>query len=230
MGYSKSPFTVNKHRPHIAGLAEGKAVRWGAPFPDNVDAWGWAYKVRECLHIIKRYPAKFPDFHRFASRYTVEVLDDTTVQATLAESPVMEQAVTIGHETPIHGLQTASTLALTIPGCRSAMEIINHWLKVQPSSEKLHYPEAQLSDDELRKLVRWAANIQPPWMVLQAKGTNSITLMKEDPTVPAGARVTFNDPAPVIPVVPTESEVPPRPFESMEAGPYTGETRGRIKG
>lgn len=195
MGYSKSPSTVNKIRDQLGSLETGRDQFWIAPFwvnGEKLSAFQWAYKLREALHIIRKHPGKFPELSRFAGRYTIEQPSENQVQAIIKStgSQVTEQAVQAG-ETPIH-METASTLPLSIVGVKSVMEIINHFLKIQPNSEPLHYPDASLPEEDLRRLVKFAKAQTPPWMVIQAKGTNSITLMKEDPTVPPEARVSFD--------------------------------------
>lgn len=196
MGYSKSPSTVNKIRAYIAPVfSRGRSYTWKAPFLINgekLTAFQWAYRLREARAIIVDNPTKFPEFAGYAKRFTIEQISDTEVQARIKSegSQVNEAAVTAG-ETPVH-METASLVPMTIAGVTSVMEIINHFLQAQPTGEPFHYPDANLPEDDMRKLVKFALSRTPRWMVLQARGTNSLTLMKEDPSVPAGARVSFD--------------------------------------
>lgn len=193
MAYSRSESTLIKILPELAPLEAGRTHRW-----DTVPgrAWWKAGKIREALHIARNiFPSKYPRLATAAQHYTVEVLNDHTVQARpTANTPAT--AIGTGEEavgtetpaigvTPIHGLEPATSVPRTIVGMRSASDIINYWLQAQPTNDKLVFTECLLPDSELDMLARWASYRTPRWMVVVSSSIGVITLSPYQPGIPA---------------------------------------------
>lgn len=193
MAYSRSAATVEKILPHLAPIIEGRTHKWDVP---SGRAWWWAGKVREAFHIARTiYPNKYPRLAVAASHYTVEVLDDHTVQARpTANTPataigtgegLVETETSRSDVTPIHGLEIAGGVPRTIVGMRTATDIISFWLQAQPTNDKLVFTDTRLDDTELDQLARWANARAPRWMVVVSRNEGIVTLSPFQPGIPA---------------------------------------------
>lgn len=181
MAYSRSPVSVIRIENDLRALEEGRGCTWHRPLGDVTS---WAYKVRQALYIARRHhPGRFPKLARYANDYTIEIVDDYTVQARItsnkgirSEAPTSEASPEPSTSTPVHGLEVAGK-PRTIVGVRSLTDIISHWLHTQPSNDPLHFPDAQLSEKDLAGLYTWAQSRPIPWGIIRPAGTNALTLM-----------------------------------------------------
>ena len=200
MGYSRNPKVLEGILPQLEPLTRGRPCAWTVePGPDRMGASRWAYTVRQGLYIASQHPARFPQLAAVASRFTIEIVDDHTVQARVRRN---QHAVVETHDlgvtpiqdaTPIQGLEDASGMDIpqSVVGPSTAREIIVHWLRVQntqPSSTAMQFPDATLDDAEMDTLARWAAKRTPRWIVVRQPGTNAVILSPDQPSIPAGVR------------------------------------------
>jgi hypothetical protein len=192
MGYSTSPRTLERILDKLAPLAEGKSTRWETA-PGQAERW--AYRVREALSIALLYPDRFPALAKHASHYTVEVVAGNAVQAVYAANTAEVAVVQHVEPVPRQGQTVHSKpgAPIVVAGVRTAFDIIDYWLRAQPTNDPLRFPDALLDAEELDRLAAWANTLTPRWMVLKAQHEDAITLMKHDPRVPEGAR--WNPPA-----------------------------------
>jgi hypothetical protein len=186
MGYAKSSATMRRMFPALQPLAEGKPCEWDRP---SGDADVWAYKLREALFISRKEWARRPldmelkAFAQASLMFTIQVISPTLVRAVFAnpseiqmEPRPTEQALTPGPAHRISQLQSVEDLQAA-------------WKSAMPSNDPLHFPDMQLSDQDLALAAAWAASLTPAWMILRRKGTNAITLAPDNPNVPAEAKV-----------------------------------------
>lgn len=186
MAYSKSISTLRGMQPYLKLLTEFTPCEWQRTAPD---ADKWAYKLREALFIARREAVLRKDDEEIqalanaALMFTIQVINPHLVRAVLADVSEIQaeptptrQALDAGPDHRVSKIQ-------------SVQDLKDVWLRAQPTNDKLHFPDARLSDDELSEAAGWAASLTPPWMLLRPKGTNSLTLAPDDPRVPAEAKV-----------------------------------------
>lgn len=200
MGYSRNPAVARKILPQLGPMLEGRPCAWNVdPGPDKMGAVRWAQKIREAFSIARRFPGEFPQLATAATRFTIEVLDDSTVQARVRRNThaVVEEAHSdaqlVERATPVQGLEDASPmdLPLSVVGPKTARDIIQHWINVQTSqatSNPMHFPDAQLDDREMDTLARWAARRTPPWIVIRQPGTSTVILSTDQPSIPESVK------------------------------------------
>ena len=194
MAYSRGESTLLRMLPELGNVQQGRTQRWDVPAGK---AWWKAAKIREALYIAREiFPHKYPRLAEAAGHFTVEVLNDTTVQArptantpataiSDGEGPAPSESFTPS-VVPIHGLEPAGSIPRTIVGMKSATDIISYWLNAQPTNDKLVFTEAQLPVSEIDILARWAATRTPAWMVVASRlNPGLITLALKQPGVPA---------------------------------------------
>lgn len=185
MAYSRSETTLRKILPELASLQEGRTVKWDT-LPGR--AWWKASKIREGLYIaLHVFPDKYPRLAEAAAHFVVEVVDHRTVQARpTANTPEQAVAPTSPQlETPIHGLEPATSIPRTVVGQRTATDIISFWLAAQPTNDKLVFTECVLSTTELDQLARWAGSRTPKWMIVVSPTEGIVTLSPFQPGIPA---------------------------------------------
>lgn len=192
MAYSRSESTLRRILPELQPLAEGRTHKWNT---DNGRAWWYAGKIREGLYIAREiYPHKYPKLALAAEHYTVEVLDDHTVQARpTANTPAT--AISDGdgpkgaeHPAPgypTHGLELVGGVPRTIVGQKTATDIIAFCLRAMPTNDKLVFTEVELTNEELNQIARWAATRTPRWMLVWAPTERIATLGPWQPGIPA---------------------------------------------
>lgn len=174
MGYSTSvERTLIPLLPLLEPLKTGPCV-WkakddGSPAP----AKRLAYKLREGLYIAKLNKDQYPELAAAAETYRIEIVNTHTVQARQAASPT-EAEVLVG-VAPIQGLEKAGRAAAT-SGQQTAESIIAAWKSAQPSSEPMHFPQANLGEEELLKLYQLVQGLEPEWVFFEFSG--AITLKK----------------------------------------------------
>lgn len=189
MGYSKNKISLLKIESALLPLKEYRAAAWDRP---DGDADRWAYKVRQALYIAARFPSEFPELAEASKRYKIMVVNDNLVQAVVTGAP---------SEATLRSPESAMAQGLVVAGAphdyaavQTAQEIMEAWYNVQPSNDKIHFPEAMLSDEQLTIAANFAAERTPPWMLLKARPPQpgmpySLTLAPNDDRVPAAARV-----------------------------------------
>lgn len=186
MAYSKSITTLRTMQPYMGLLASFTPCEWTRTQPD---ADKWAYKLREALYIARREAPRRPDdeemqnLAKAALLFKIQVINPHFVRAVIADvSEVQEEPTpTVQALTPGPDHRTSKIQSLE--------DLQSLWLKAQPSNDKMHFPDARLTDEELNLAAAWAASLTPPWMLLRPRGTNALTLAPDDPRIPADAKV-----------------------------------------
>ena len=178
MGYSKSPDTVEKMRPLLAALEAGQPCVWATQAGAENK---FAYKVREALHAAQHNSIRFPQLAAQAGRVTIEIADIGKVQARLTgntPAQLVDNAAVHPTVTPIHGVEPAYSpeRPTTVVGLKDVRGIIQHWLRAQPTSQALSFPDADLSETDLQALARFCAGRTPPWVVVKIPHVNVISL------------------------------------------------------
>lgn len=194
MGYSKNPISLQRIEAALIPLKQGKPCAWDRP---DGDADRWAYKVRQALYIAARHPREFPELAEAAKRFKIMVLNDYLVQAVVSGAP-SEATLTSRESAMAQGLPVAGP-PHEIAAVQTAEEIITAWRNAQPTNDKLHFPQAMLSDEELAVAAQFAAARTPAWMLLKTRPLvlgqpYSLTLAPHDDRVPAAARVSPRGP------------------------------------
>ncbi len=169
MAYSRSPATLDAMilSGQLSELAAGRGCRWRTP-PN--ESHRHAYKVREALFIAALYPDQYPELATAAQKFTIEVTSSREVQARLAKQTT--EAATLatgigqdGHVSPNTGLEKAGR-AIATAGPQSQFTIIDAWVKAQPNSDPMYFPQANLDEGQLTQLYNWATNCTPPLMLM----------------------------------------------------------------
>jgi len=160
MAYSRSKVTLEAIKGELQELALGKPQAW--VMANEKSAYAWAYKVREALHIAKAYPSEYPGLAVAAENYVIEV-HFNRVEARRALNTT-EFAAQSG-EGINQGLELARR-AVSTSGKMTVFTIVDSWRKVQPSNDPLHFPQADLTIEELTMLYRWAKAWKPPLMLM----------------------------------------------------------------
>lgn len=186
MAYSKSISTLRAMQPYLKLIAAYTPCEWTRSAPD---ADRWAYKLREALFIarheapLRRDDEEIQNLARAALMFTIQVINPNLVRAVFADVSEIQseptptvQALDAGPDHRVSKIQ-------------SLQDLKDIWLHAQPTNDKLHFPDARLSDDELAAAATWAAGLTPPWMLLRPKGTNKLTLAPDDPRIPGEAKV-----------------------------------------
>lgn len=191
MGYSKSLGTLYKIEPSLLMLKEGRACSWDVPPGDTADHF--AYKIREALYIASRNASRFPELALARKNFSIQIVNDRLVQAVLVPGTAEGNGQTLAspYDSPVtQGLNTLAGPAVRDRAMvTSWQEVIDAWTAAQPTNDKILFPEALLSDEDLRKLAAWAAQLTPAWMLLRPRGSNALTLAPDDPNVPDAAKV-----------------------------------------
>lgn len=191
MAYSRSETTLVKRLTDLEPLKNGRPAKWVVK---DGEAWYWAGKIREALYIAREvFPHKYPELAKAGKNYTIDVLDLRTIQARPKEntSPVEVTEAPTGRDdpasvTPIHGIDLAGPPGVprTIVEPSSVTDIIAYAMRALPTNDKLVFLKAQVHDEELQQLVRWADSRTPRWMVVYSKSTGILTLAPWQPGVP----------------------------------------------
>lgn len=182
MAYSRSPVTVRKIHAQLGPLTQGKPCKWTV---SPGDAWRWASKVREALHIANLHRDEFPGLARASGMFTIRVLDSSTVEAVQARN-TPDTAIVGTSPVVSHGLEQVTRTHNVAP--RTANDVIHHWLSVQPTNDRLFYPETEMDDSEVDKIALFMASRTPRWMVLRPKGTKLLTVAPDSHEVPGSAK------------------------------------------
>lgn len=211
MGYSKNLATFRKMEADLQLLASLTPCRWERPLGD---ADNFAYKIREALSIAslqsKRNPSDSYFFNlAFVRRcWEIRVISDYLIEA----APGVDAELSSKPE-PMQPSNLPAGKPNILGEVKSAEDVMAFWQKLQPSNDKIHFPQALLSEPDLLLVADWAASLTPSWMVLRPKGTNSLTLAPDDPRVPDAAKVQGKiKPLPrQFPRAKDESEIPTIP-------------------
>jgi len=173
MGYSTNIKTLEAQLDNLAMLRQGKACAWTVA-PN--ESHRFAYKIREALWIARNVPEarnKYPELARAAEHFRIEVTSSREVQARAARSTVDAEVRPLGGGVTT-GLEAAGP-PKALMGPQTAASIIQTWMDTQPSNERYHFPQANLTRDELLKLHGWA--VQQGWIFFESDG--AITLQRK---------------------------------------------------
>jgi hypothetical protein len=171
MGYSTSKQTLNQMLPDLTLLAEGKGCIWKV---DPNEAHKYAYKIREALYIASLYPDEYPELVRARDEFVIEITSSREVQARKARGKSTASV------RPFEGVNTGleeGGIAKRLVGAHTAASIIQAWTEVQPNNDRFFFPEAELLDDDLVVLHRWAETKKLIFFVSQDGG---LTLQRYD--------------------------------------------------
>lgn len=161
MGYSTSIATVRKAAPVLQPLLSGQDFCWtGLPDPQ-----GFAYKLRECLHIARQNPAEFPQLSKFAHKYRIEVLTGSVYARMIPDAGT-------SHPQP---LTQNGTAASVVNNPSTVLEVVQAWLRQQPATTPILITDCHFTNAELERLEKWATQQQPAWKLEQTSDT-SLTL------------------------------------------------------
>lgn len=164
MGYSKSRTTLLKMLPKLEPLERGEPCTWRV---DSMSADKFAYKVREALYIARLYANEFPELAEAAQRYRVSVKGPGLVAA--------EPHLPMGPVLSVEGGEELSATPKEVLGPQSDLSIMEEWL--DRKLESLHFPEANLDNEELERLYHWAERRELIFFV----SDKALTLQRHDP-------------------------------------------------
>lgn len=185
MGYSKARITVERRWSMLKPLAEGKECRWRVDPGEEVQH---AYKIREALYAAEHHPKAFPELSKARGRFEIQIERTGVVVARLKRAET-EVEVVVGSPEP-ESLPEAPTqesnptpqvsvdsTPITQNGKQHALSVAEAWRKAQPFKGKLYFPEADLEEDQLKKIYKWAER-EDLLMFVSGKG---LTLVPYDP-------------------------------------------------
>lgn len=155
MGYSTSTKTLDKLRQYLTNLEEGRGDRW--VLAEGASPQKFAARIREALKIAEENPRYIPALADAKKKFRVEIVDKRTVQAIyrspqidVVESGVVNTGLARGEKNPPDVVAPAL-----------AAQIIQVWHNVQPSNERLHFPQSTLNFEEKLKLFKWCKMDRP---------------------------------------------------------------------
>lgn len=172
MGYSTNVSTLELQLDHLKMLREGKACIWTVE-PNDVHRF--AYKIREALWIARNVAEarrKYPELAQAAEHFRIEMVNSRQVQARPARGTPAASVEALGVATS--GGELAGP-ARSMMGPQTAASIIQTWMDTQPSNDKYHFPQANLSHSEMLKLHSWAT--KQGWIFFESQG--QITLQRK---------------------------------------------------
>ena len=157
MGYSTSRKTLESIRPYLSNIEQGYGDRW--VLAEGASVHKFATRIREAFYIASLYPEDYPTLKDAKDKFKVEIVDRRTVHAVY-KSPQIDPVVT-------QGLARGEKNPPDVAGGHSAATIIQAWHNIQPSNERMHFPQANLPFEELVKLYKWAKEERKPeWYVI----------------------------------------------------------------
>lgn len=168
MAYSRSEETLKTMLPYLSDIALGNPAAWNLPAGD---AHKFAYKLREALFIsrLDGIRQKYPELAAQAGLVTVEVVNETRVQVkrtgNTPEAAVLSADLHAGNN---QGYESMGRSIATV-GKQSVFTVIEAWRKHAQqggSTTPLHFPQAELGDNELFMLYNWAQNWKPRLMLM----------------------------------------------------------------
>lgn len=164
MGYSTNPETIENRRDLLGPLMEGQATEWQV----NTGTEGRvAYQIRECLHLAKQHPNKYPTLAKMADHIEIRVHPGLVVALPSAPRQAADARVrpyTGDRSTAPQGSPTAASGSRTqvqaptgeVPGPQSVDSIIGAWMHQAPHRNPIVFPQAGLDADDMRRLFKWA--------------------------------------------------------------------------
>jgi hypothetical protein len=162
MSYSKSLKTLQSRLPLLDKLQQGVGDQWVLSEHSDVDKF--AYQIREALYIADLNAGLYPELALAHQKFRIEIVDRRTVQAVLRPEPTIVE----GRNSPTvttHGLVHGEKSAPDLMGPQTAASIIQAWHNMQPSNTPMHFPQANLDEDELERLYKWGMSRQPEWLL-----------------------------------------------------------------
>lgn len=189
MGYSRSRVTLNrrvKEWPEFFdALARGVQAKLVGP-PDS--AHKTAYAIREALHVASLHAQHYPGLASADKRFSIEVLDDRTIQARTKEGPTAS-AVEILGAVPEQGREVSGppSAPQTVAGLKTATDVISFCIRRFPTNDNFYFPDAELDDTELAKIWRWCRTLTPRRVIIKPRGTNAITIANKRKDIPRAA-------------------------------------------
>ncbi len=181
MGYSTSTYTLDERirSGELDLLAKGQACTW---IVSTGLASKFAYKIREALYIARLHADQYPSLAQAADQYVIEVANASTVfarhTASNTEATVLATGGSDNTGTTTHGLEKAGR-AIQSNGPQSQFTIIDTWRKAEPSSDSIHFPTADLNDEQLEQLWLWSQNHRPPLMLMVSGESITVSLWDE---------------------------------------------------
>lgn len=171
MGYSTSITTLDKARQYLTNLEQGVGARW--VLPEGASPHKFAARIREALKIAEDNPQHIPSLADAKRKFRIEIVDKRTVQA-IYKSPQLAVEVS---EVPEQGLvHSEKGRPLDVMSPATAAQVEQVWRNVQPSNERLHFPNAQLTFEELVELYRWCKNDRKPELYMLLGTSGELTL------------------------------------------------------
>lgn len=203
MAYSTSPKTVEKMQPKLRALEQGKPCSWQVK-PQDLQFE--VYKIREALYAANANAKRFPLLARAYQVFTVRAHPPDRITAYLKRNAelvpiehVEESSVGKAGERIVEVVPLQRDLPLeesadeliplevdvidSIDGPQSHFTVLEAWSAKQGKVRALHFPEAELSVDQLLRLYRWAKLQQPELMLMTEPPEPGLTLSRIDPEV-----------------------------------------------
>lgn len=94
-----------------------------------------------------------------AERFTIEVIDEERGIVQAVPTTSTTEAARLTATTSDGTLQSgavAGPRTNQLAGVQTALSVVEHWMRAQPSNDKFYFPEAELDEQELTKLFLWA--------------------------------------------------------------------------
>jgi hypothetical protein len=154
MGYSDSLATVENRRDLLGNLMEGEPEVWSCePGTEKTIA----YQIRECLYIGEKNPKIYPKLAQAQREFNIIVQGPGSVAARPKK---VTSATPVGVSTPTMTTRKEKAAEvegkeLAYGGAQTANSIVQHWIS-STGAQILHFPEAELAIEDLKKLHKWA--------------------------------------------------------------------------
>jgi hypothetical protein len=162
MSYSKSLKTLESRLPWLDKLAKGEGDLW--VLAEGADVDKFAYQIREALFIADLHAGLYPELAKAHKNFRIEIVDRRKVQAVFRPEPTKVE----GRSSPTittQGLQPGEKAPPALMGPQTAASVIQAWHNMQPSNTPMHFPQAQMREEELEKLYQWGMTRQPAWIM-----------------------------------------------------------------
>lgn len=203
MPYSDDPKRLEEMLPYLEPLTRGENVRWPIKMGNANTV---AFRLREAMRIASRNPERYPELAKYAPDYAIRVVNALTIEArrrTAVLGPA-EQVIarTVIEATPVEIVhrpvdsddelieavkrnttftERASESLRALLGKQTPINVADAYRRYGRVRPTLHFPDANMDDEELTQVFRWASQHTPPLMLMVNDAALTVSLF--DPMV-----------------------------------------------
>ena len=151
--------------PYLDQFIEGQARGWSFASVDQ--AKRWAYKIRESFSIAKTNEKEYPAYALLANAYIVK-----HIGLSVELVPTGSLPVTTAKPTGVVEADTKTVIANPVADIAIVWDAdkIAAFCSTKNDTDRVHFPNANLSDEELVKLYQWCNTFSPPRLMFVAIG------------------------------------------------------------